>query len=277
MSFVVDGSHFTIDVNNPLWTDAVSFYRKKDFDSLIRLANTKKYVEKYSSGHVKIYDDFVTYRGEKLDNYLASRILEFIADGLDIENLAKFLNNLLTNPYKNIQEKLYKFLENNNLAITDDGHFLAFKLVQEDGSPQYHKGTIYGEDGKPVDNYFSTTIFTYPVDRIVKDIDANSCSTEGIYVGNKTYWDSLFNDNGDYTGTGVMLIVKINPRDVVSVPHADSTKLVVSRMEVIDQYKNIKKAVVKKATTIKHIKRTSKAAKSGKPLRDSKGRFIKKK
>lgn len=60
---------------------------------------------------------------------LASKILDFLDNGLPIEPLVKFWISCLKNPHFVAVQELFKFLENNNLPITDDGGFLGYKKL----------------------------------------------------------------------------------------------------------------------------------------------------
>lgn len=217
-----------------------------------------------------MFDNEVHYNGTPITGYAIEKLLGFLKDGLPIEPLVKFLDNLYKNTDQNVRERLYKFLEKNNLAITERGSFLAFKLVKEDGTPPYHGGQIQNEKGEWIPaKYEVGKTYLYDKSRIVKT--TGECSTEGIYVGNKTYWGNQFNEKEEYTGTGLMLIAEIFPQDVENVPHADATKLVVSKMKVVDAYKSLREKVTK--TLWEETPKSTSTPKT-QPKRDANGRFI---
>jgi len=64
---------------------------------------------------------------------LASKILDFLDNRLPIEPLVKFWISCLKNPHFVAVQELFKFLENNNLPITDDGGFLGYKKLNFTG------------------------------------------------------------------------------------------------------------------------------------------------
>jgi hypothetical protein len=152
---------------------------------------------------------------------IGKRILEFMSKGLPFEPLVNFLDNLMQNPSMQSQKELYDFLEHENLAITSDGHFLAYKAVRSDFKDKY-RGTFDNSIGNIV------TMQRAKVD----DDRARGCS-DGLHAGALNYVASYGNmDAGDR-----IVIVKINPKDVVSVPSdCNCEKLRTCRYEVVAEY-----------------------------------------
>jgi len=64
---------------------------------------------------------------------------------------------------------------------------------------------------------------------LVDDNPRNDCS-DGYHVGTIDYVNGFNKDQGH------VIIVKVNPRDAVSVPNYDTTKLRVCKYEVIEEY-----------------------------------------
>jgi len=129
-----------------------------------------------------------------------------------------FMHNLLKNPSKRSVDELYGFLEKNNLPITPDGYFLAYKKVRRDFL-DIHSGTMNNAPGTIVE------MERYKVD----DNKDQTCST-GLHFCGMSYL-SHFGSNGDRT-----VIVKIDPADVVSIPSDyDGAKGRACRYEVIGE------------------------------------------
>jgi len=140
------------------------------------------------------------WKGKEMHNALTTRMVAMLQDEFPIEPLVNFMENLMSNPSKRAVDELYGFLEKNSLPITPDGHFLAYKKVKQDYT-DCHSGTMDNSVGKIVE-----------MER--NEVDDNkevTCST-GLHFCSQEY---LPHFGGS---TSRVVIVKINPRDVVSIP-----------------------------------------------------------
>jgi hypothetical protein len=108
------------------------------------------------------------------------------------------MENLMNNPSKRAVDELYRFLEKNNLPITPDGHFLAYKKVRENYM-DCHSGTFDNSVGKVCE-----------MERNHVDDDKDRTCSTGLHFCSQEYLKSF---GGERT-----MIVKVNPRDVVSIP-----------------------------------------------------------
>lgn len=301
---VIADKAYSITSSDGRYQKAVDFIKNKKWNEFFLLMNKPALIAKYSNGNVSVFNDEVHYKGKPVHGVVTERILKFMEDGFDFKPLVAFLDNLYENVDENVRQKLYLFLENNKLAITESGSFLAFKLVKDDGTPIYHSGSFYDDNGNQVDRYKVAGTYTYPRDRIVKT--TGECSTEGLYVGNKAYWNGAFDEAENYKGGGKMLIVEVFPQDVCNIPHADATKIVVCKLNVLDEYATVKEEVNKsvygnveknsnwfaneslvdgigddfvvgnmRSTSVYHRDSNGRFAKKNALLRDKKGRFAK--
>ena len=236
LTVIAEGKPHSITTSDARFAQAVEYVSKKQWDKFFLIMDKPAAIAKYSNGAVQVFDEEVHYKGVPIKGVIVERILEFVKQGFDFKPLCAFLENLYVNTDAGIREKLYTFLENNQLGITERGSFLAYKLVNEDGTPIYNgTGTFFDSKGNTTRTYKVGEKFTFPANRIVKS--TNECSTEGLYVGNKAYWNGAFDADNNYTGSGRMLIVEIYPQHVCNVPHADCTKIVVCELNVLDEYK----------------------------------------
>ena len=190
-------------------------------DELLDIVDVEKAVATFSDGLVEIKNGKVTYEGEVVHGSISKRILEFMSKGLPFQPLVNFLNNLMENPSMQSQKELYDFLEHEHLPITEDGHFLAYKAVTNDFKDKY-RGVFDNRVGQICEMTRSK----------VDDDRARGCSN-GLHAGALNYvagYGSL--ENGDK-----IVIVKINPADVVSVPSdCNCEKLRTCRYEVVGEY-----------------------------------------
>jgi hypothetical protein len=149
-------------------------------------------------GDVVIEHGIVYVLGQPIHNTIADRILGMADAGFNIEPMKLFLSNLMENPSFRAVEELYDFLEATNLPITTDGHFLAYKKVRTNYT-DVHSGKM--------DNSIGATV-QMPRNR-VNDNKDQTCSA-GLHFCGRSYLSSF--------GGARTVVVKINPRDVVSIP-----------------------------------------------------------
>jgi hypothetical protein len=167
-----------------------------------------------------IVDGVVHFNNEPMVNVMTDRLLDMMGQGFDINPLAKFIENLMQNPSRTAVNELYLFLESGKLPITPDGHFLAYKRVRDN----FHD--IY--TGKF--NHAPGSVLEMPRNS-VDDKRDNTCST-GFHFCSIKYLPQFGGGNGDR-----VVIVKINPKDVVSIPSDyNNTKGRTCRYEVVGEY-----------------------------------------
>lgn len=190
-------------------------------DELLDIVDVEKAVATFSDGLVEIKNGQVTYEGEVVHGSISKRILEFMSKGLPFQPLVNFLNNLMENPSMQSQKELYDFLEHEHLPITEDGHFLAYKAVRSDFKDKY-RGVFDNSVGK-----------ICKMQRAKVDDDrARGCS-DGLHAGALNYVAGY----GSVESGDRIVIVKINPRDVVSVPSdCNCEKLRTCQYEVVGEY-----------------------------------------
>lgn len=150
--------------------------------------------------------------GQEVSERLAERLRAFKAEGVDLTSLVNFAANLRENPSFRARKMVYDFLEHNGHPTTEDGHFIAYKYVNEDYKDCYTR---------TMDNSIGAIV---EMDRSQVDDDPNNTCSRGLHVASYEY---VKNQNN-------VVLVKVNPRDVVSVPvDYNGTKMRVCRYEVI--------------------------------------------
>jgi hypothetical protein len=159
--------------------------------------NTRNYLEKRT---VEVTRGGVFLDGVQMHGVLVDRMLEMVALGLPLGGMIRFMENLYMNPADFARDELYLWLENSDLPITEDGHFLAYKYVRSDFKDSY-SGTFDNSPGQMVQ-----LTGRHAVDP-VRD---NTCSY-GLHFCSKSYLPS-------YSSGPVIVLLKINPADVVSIP-----------------------------------------------------------
>ncbi len=106
---------------------ATAALQRNDLRKAFDLLNREKSIKRRSAGAFVIENGVVLHNGVPVHNVIADRIVTFLDAGLPFEPLVKFLENLLLNPSARAVAEGYEFLENKNLPVTDDGHFIAYK------------------------------------------------------------------------------------------------------------------------------------------------------
>lgn len=166
------------------------------------LANVSASVNNASNGEVVIKDGNLYYNGEIVHSTLAKRIIWALSEGYDINSSINLLKNIMLNPSKRAVDELYSFLEASTMGVTDDGYILAYKRVRGD-----YKDIYTGKE----DNSPGRTL-EMPRNKV--DDDKNRTCSYGYHFcsqGYLPYYGS--SGRGDR-----IVIVKVNPRDVVSIP-----------------------------------------------------------
>lgn len=233
----VDGEILEASTGHPNFNtikEAV-IYDEEDYDveEIKNLFNTERLVEKKFerlSERVHVANGQVYFDGDVVNSALTDQIMRFVHDGVeDWEPLVAFYEKLSTNPNAHSREQLYGWLNSaGEFTITDDGDFIAYKGVNRRGDEfvSVHSGSAIRND-EPVNGY----VVNMPGDVITMprgDVQFNpsvGCST-GLHAGTWEY----ASDFGQ-----VVLSVRINPRDVVSVPtDCNEQKLRTCRYKVID-------------------------------------------
>lgn len=175
----------------------------------------------------------VTYQGQVLPSPLAKKIRSLIDQKIPVTIFEKFWENLRQNPSFHVVNEtgFYDFLDYKELPITEDGCFVAYRGVQKDfysksgdtqtvvlkGTVDQH-GRIYNGIGEEIE----------VVRNGVCDDRNVHCAAGSLHVGSLDYARGWANG-------GQLIAVKVNPRDVVSVPNdCKCQKCRVCRYEVID-------------------------------------------
>ena len=183
-------------------------------------------------------DGQISLDGIPITGPLKLKLDKMIAQEIDIAHLSSFVRNLRKNPSMTSINELYDFLSYAELPITEDGYFLCYKGVNNDywsvhaGATTLSKGTV--DHSGRIFNGIGEKI---KCSRNQVDDDREIGCSHGLHVGSMNYatdWGSR------------VVVVKVNPKNVVSVPKDCSfQKLRCSAYEVLMDYETeIKDTVV---------------------------------
>lgn len=253
---------------HPQWDTLVELAESRDLDimtdeEVLAVINPQA---SSSSSWISEVEDRVTINtrgafidGIKVDKGIAQGLLNILGENKEdtahLEAVSRFLQKAADNPNMPDSDKLYRWLVQEGLTLTSDGDFIGYKSVYSVDKDTFNWGMVTrpngdvvpGSDVFPdfvqplfrstysgggivdgvefhghVPNYVGAVV-EMPRDRVDSN-GAVECSV-GLHVGTYGYASTF---SGDH-----MLLVKVNPRDVVSVPDYDFTKLRACRYMVI--------------------------------------------
>lgn len=145
-----------------------------------------------------------------------------MSEGSPFKPLVKFLGKLMDNPSRRAVNELYTFLEHKSMPITPEGNFLAYKGVTDDFK-DFHTRKFSNKIGD---------VLEMTRNRVCDD--ANVGCSHGFHAGSYDYAKSYANNGGN------LMVVEIDPADVVSVPtDCSCQKLRTAKYKVVGHYETI--------------------------------------
>jgi hypothetical protein len=218
LTVVVNGKSMTMESTNPSFANAKLALVDEKYDLLEEMFDTPKAVVNFSEGNIEVKDGVVLYKGENVHNHVVDRILDFMSNSLPYKPLVNFLDKLMENPSRRAVNELYSFLEHKAMPLTPDGNFLAYKGVRDDYT-DWHSGNFGNNIGD-----------TNEMPRRNVCDDAYIGCSHGFHAGSLDYAKG-------YGNGGHLMVVEINPTDVVSVPNdCDCQKLRTSKYKVVAHF-----------------------------------------
>lgn len=181
-------------VKEALKEDPVNIERVKE------LLDISTFVAEVSLGRVELNKNEVRLDGEPVHSVLADRLSQQFRAGFSVKPLANFLERMTNNPSQTARDELYIWLEHSNMPITEDGCFLAFKKVRDDYTSFFDHKTDNSIGAKP----------EIPREQVTNDRSV-TCS-RGLHFCSYAYLPFYYGD------AGRVVVLKIDPADVVSIP-----------------------------------------------------------
>lgn len=215
------GKSHTIYATDAKFESAVEEYKNQNWDALHNILNPAQvFLNLYAKyEQIEVKDGNVYVSGEAISNLVASRILDFLAEGLDCVPMFKFITKLNLNPSSRAVNELYTFMEHKFLPVTVNGNFLAYKALRSDFT-DVHTGKFDNNVGN---------VLEMPRNK-VDDNKEVGCSY-GFHAGTLEY------ARGFRPFDGKLVVVEINPADVVSIPtDCECQKLRTCKYKVVSEY-----------------------------------------
>ena len=200
LSVTIGAETYNASGDHPQFMEIIGLLREEKYDEAMEMLNIKRGLERYVSGDLVIEGGTLKYKDLIIDSGLTRRIVGKMQNGEPFEPLVAFFENLMANPSCRAVYQLYDFLEHNDIEITDDGYFIAWKRVSSNFKDMY--------TGK-FDNSPGTVV---KVNRFQVDENPNVTCSHGLHVAAKSY---IPHYGG---GSGKVIACKVNPADVVAIP-----------------------------------------------------------
>ena len=277
--YIVQGSNITVVIgttphtvskNHITYNKLLAAIKAGEWETVQDIIEPKQVVLNFGQGNVSVEGDKIFWKGREMHNALTKRMVAMIQEDFPVEPLIAFMENLMENPSKRAVNELYGFLEKNTLPITSDGCFLAYKKVRQDYF-DVHSGTVLNkpaaymtdedtaalEEAVGKNNEVTVAVedgvTVVSMERNLVDDDQNRTCSTGLHFCSQDYLRSF--------GGERIVILKINPRDVVSIPNDyNDSKGRACRYEIVDEIdkdkadeafaKTVQEAAEKEASTL---------------------------
>jgi hypothetical protein len=185
------------------------------------------------SDRVSIRGGNIFFDNVKQNGVLAEATIQFyLAGHEDYMSLVNFMEKIEQNPNPHSREHLFRWLKSAKFSITPDGDIIGYKGVNTKGigtTDEYYVSTVAGPaivDGEEVNGYVPNRPgVIVEMARNEVTFDPRVTCSHGLHVADWSYAKGM--------GSKVLLVL-VNPRDVVSVPvDAGDKKMRVCRYKVL--------------------------------------------
>jgi hypothetical protein len=165
-----------------------------------------------SSGGTVIFD------GEPIHSAVADSLVRYHREGRDVSGIVQFMERAANNPSTESRDQLWNWLGVKGLEVNADGYIIGYKALNQDMT-SIHTGTAFVNGVKyngHIPNELGTTV-TMPRDKV--DSDANSSCSHGLHIGTLDFANGFGGHNCN------VVVLLVDPADVVSVPSSDHSKM----------------------------------------------------
>lgn len=201
VSVFAKGKPYSLTPETVNYDKLISALRANDEDAFYSNLINDQTLGDYCSGLMSFSSGFASWDGIPVPDIFSDRILQLVEEGYEFEPMLNFVRNLCENPNDHSIIELIDFLRHRNLPITKDGCFLGYKRVRDD-----YKDCYSGTFDNNIGNIVKMT-------RAEVNDRRQECNSNGLHVGALEYVMDRFR-----TTEGRVIVVKVNPKDVVSVP-----------------------------------------------------------
>lgn len=199
-SVFVKGKPYSLTPDSFNYDKLIAALRANDEATFCSSLLNDETLGEYCTGLMSFSSGFASWDGIPVPDIFSDRILQLVEQGYEFEPMLNFVRNLCENKDDHSIIELIDFLKHRNLPLTKDGCFLGYKRVRDDYKDHY-TGTFDNSIGNIV-----------KMPRAEVNDRRQECNSNGLHVGALEYVQ------GFSRGEGKIIIVKVNPKDVVSVP-----------------------------------------------------------
>jgi hypothetical protein len=216
LTVVFDDGPKMLHKSSPGYQEALDAIKTSDISKLRTIMDPRGAIKSYSCNEISFENDgSMSFEGLRFGPKLESLVKACMKRNLPWEILAKFATNCLANPSSRAHSEIESLLDAENLPITEDGCFLAYKIVTADNMDADH--CLFDcSPGQTVE---------YPRKQISRA--ARRGPERGMSAGGKSYLASGV--------VGKAMVVKINPADVVGVYLHPYREAVICKFSVIKE------------------------------------------
>ena len=203
----LDDRMFVIDRDHPNFKTARAAIMAEDWENVRRAMDIPATIFKHSEGDIQFLAGILRYKDEKINNAIASRILDLIQVNSNFKPLMRLLDRVMTADATRCHpDPLYLFLCENQLPITPEGRFLAYRRIEANTYSPDRAADVLADDG---------------------EMKADPENPHAFHVGSREYAQSL-------GPRGHVAIVEIDPADIVHVPaEEDAQAIKVARFRYV--------------------------------------------
>lgn len=200
--FFMNGKSYQVGSDHPNFTKIKGCLTEKKYSDIIPLMDVRASVRNWFSSNRRftLVNDMIHLDGIPFTEEVTNKVLSMIDEGWNPEPLFNFLTKVRNNPSSIAQKELLLFCVANGFMIHEDGDILAYKSVR-DNYTDIHSGKFLNTVG---------SVHSMPRNQV--DDDRERTCSHGLHFAAYEYastWSSQI---------GHLMLVKINPADVVSIP-----------------------------------------------------------
>jgi len=269
LNAIVKGKAYSIPRDHSRWDDLQIALQNNNSDSFVDLVDFSGKVRNYVNGLIQVIDGVLYANDRPVNTVLANRTLLMMEKGIAFDYMFRFIENVMNNSSRRATEELFPFMikkQHSNgreyapLPITEDGFLLAYKSLNNDYT-DCHTSTV---DNTPPKRDANGELLSGEEPRIISmprneaDEDFGVDCSEGFHVGSLSYVSTFGHSDRK------IVIVKVNPKDVVSVPSNENcVKCRVCSYEVLCDFTGELKAPVYSSSGYEEIEPVPAISSSG--------------
>lgn len=224
--FFTGADPLAVPASSPMYEDILEKLATGDHKNLYTIVNVAAKVKAHTKGRFHVVEqedgsETIFLFNQPMPAALSTLVLDFVEAKQPTEAIEKFWQNCCRNPSEESRKDLYDFIIANNMTLTDDGCFIGYRAIRSDFKDLY--------TGK-IDNSIGAVV---KMDRDKVDANRNNTCSSGLHVASWTYAHDHY---GAWNRGEVFVEVKVNPKDVVTVPpDYDQQKMRVCEFKVLRQ------------------------------------------